>query len=178
MTMSVTVVYVADTGHAVGALALTGAEAATDVESLIGRALPLRVAVGEGGTVSLPLSSRRLAVLNADDEPGVLAEPLAFGVELTADGRPRPTLLRLASWRDGVTLATNGLTVELPLAAGRATPVVALVSDGQETHVLAGEIPAQQTRVTLPLTLESAGGHGVLVLAAGWAGRLMKAVPR
>ncbi|MFI1867259.1 hypothetical protein [Streptomyces jumonjinensis] len=61
-------------------------------------------------------------------------------------------------------LVTGGVSVGLPFAAGRVASVVALVSGGQETYVLAGGVPVQRARVVLPLP------------AAGWAGRLMKAV--
>jgi hypothetical protein len=53
----------------------------------------------------------------------------------------------------------------------QATPVVALVSDGTETLVLSASIAAGDTKVTLPVTVDD-GPHGVLVLVAGWAGRL------
>lgn len=173
--MALTVVYAADTGHVVGAVALTGADAPADAAGLVGRALPLRVLLGGGRTATLPLNAGELAVATVDDEPAVFADPLAFGVELTPEGRPKPTLLRLAAWSDGVALAPDGLTVTVRVAAARPTRVVALVSDDQDTRVLAGEIPAQQNRVTLPLTLDPGGTHGVLVLVVGWAGRLEKA---
>ncbi|GAA1140991.1 MULTISPECIES: hypothetical protein [Streptomyces violaceusniger group] len=170
--MALSVVYAHDTGHVVGALALTGAAAPADVASLVGRALPLRVSLGEGRVATLPLNARDLDVAAVDDEPGVLAEPLAHGVELTAEGKPKPGLVRLASWTEGIALATDGVTVTVKVASARATPVVALVSDEQDTHVLTGEIPAQQTQVKLPVTLVAGSVHGVLVLAVGWAGRL------
>jgi len=176
--MALTVVYAADTGHVVGALALTGARdgvgsgAQPEVADLVGPALPLRVSLGDGRIATLPLSARELAVASVDDEPAALAEPLAFGVETTTDGKPKPALVRLASWPDDIALATDGLTLTVKVAVARPTPVVALVSDEQNTHVLAGEIPAQQTQVTLPVTLVAGSEHGVLVLVAGWAGQL------
>ncbi|MFI1018324.1 hypothetical protein [Streptomyces sp. NPDC020965] len=176
--MSLSAVYVADTGHVVGALTLTGADASTDVAALVGRALPVRVSLGAGRTVSLPLPDRRLAVVAADDEPGALAEPLAFGVEVTPDSKPKPTLVRLKSWVKGLSLAKDGLTVTLPFATDRVTPVVALISDDQDTHVLAGVIASGGTQVTLPVTLSAGDEHGLLVLVAGWAGRLTKEAVR
>ncbi|MFJ1747489.1 hypothetical protein ACIOJD_14745 [Streptomyces sp. NPDC088116] len=175
--MALSVVYAADTGHVVGALALTGASTLPDVASLVGPALPLRVSLGAGRTATLPLNARELAVAAADDEPGALADPLAYAVELTAEAppRPKPTLLRLATWKDGLALATDGLAITLPFARNSLIKVVALVSDEQDTHVLAGEIPAGETTVKLPVTLAAASEHGVLVLAGGWAGRLEKA---
>ncbi|MEU3449855.1 hypothetical protein AB0H29_21935 [Streptomyces thermolilacinus] len=174
--MALTVVYTADTRHVVGALAVTGPAAPTDVARLVGRALPLRVPLGGGRTAVLPLNARELAVTAVDDEPAVLTDPLAYGVELTADGRAKPALPRLAVWTGGgITLARDGLTVTVPVAPARPAPVVALVSDDQDTtRVLAGEIPAQRDRVKLPLALEPGGTHGVLVLVSGWAGRLEK----
>lgn len=169
--MALSVVYAVDTGHVVGALALTGASAPADVAALLGRALPLRVSLGGGRVATLPLSARELAVAAVDDEPAALAEPLAFGVEVTPEGKPKPALVRLASWTDGIALAKDGLTVTVKVAAARPTPVVALVSDEQDTHVLAGEIPAQQTQVKLPVTLVGGSVHGVLVLVTGWADR-------
>ncbi|MET8070348.1 hypothetical protein ABZU86_11935 [Streptomyces sp. NPDC005271] len=173
--MALSVVYAVETGHVVGALALTGAGAPADVAALVGRALPLRVSLGAGHVAALPLSARELAVAAVDEEPASLAAPLAFGVEVTPEGKPKPALVRLASWTGGIALAKEGITVTVKVPAARPTPVVALVSDEQDTHVLAGEIPAQQTQVKLPVTLVGGTVHGVLVLAAGWAGRLEKA---
>ncbi|MFJ8691745.1 hypothetical protein [Streptomyces roseolilacinus] len=174
--MALAVVYAAGTGHVVGALALTGVAAPADAAALVGRALPLRVPLGGGRTATLPLNAGGLAVAAVDEEPEVLTDPLAFAVELTAEGTPGPALLRLAEWGgDGVALAADGLTVTVRVAATRPARVVALVSDDQDTRVLAGEIPAQQDRVKLPVTLVPGSTHGVLVLVAGWAGRLEKA---
>ncbi|GLF93371.1 hypothetical protein [Streptomyces yaizuensis] len=165
-------VYWEETGHVVGALSLTGTAAVTDVAALVGRALPLRAGVAGGRPLTLTLPAARLAAVAADDEPGVLGDPLAFGVE-TADGRPRPTLVRLTpSGREAV-LTRTGLTVELPQPAAGATAVAALVCDDQETFAVRGVIGAGQTRATLALAVP-AGTYGVLVLAAGWAGRLQR----
>ncbi|URM88808.1 hypothetical protein LUW75_00855 [Streptomyces sp. MRC013] len=174
--MALTVVYAAGTGHVVGALALTGAEAPADAAALVGRALPLRVPLGGGRTAVLPLGAGELAVAAVDEEPAALADPLAFGVGLTAEGAPRPALLRLAEWSgDGVALAADGLTVAVRVAAARPARVVALVADDRDTRVLAGELPAGQDRVKLPVALDAGGAYGVLVLVEGWAGRLERA---
>ncbi|RST10119.1 hypothetical protein E2C00_19665 [Streptomyces sp. WAC05374] len=175
--MALTVVYAIGTGHVVGALDLTGAGGTPPgPETLVGRELPLRVSLGGGRTATLPLNARELAVASVDDEPGVLADPLAFGVELSPEGKPKPTLLRLPAWTGdgGIALAADGVTLTVKVPVPRAAKAVVLVSDDQETHVLAGEIPAQHREVTLPLTLTSGGTHGVLALVAGWAGRLEK----
>lgn len=169
-------VYVPDTGHVVGALGLTGAQAPADVGVLVGPALPLRVALGGGETAVLSLRDRQLAPLAADDEPGVFTDPLAFGVEQVAGPdstvAAKPTLLRLPPSSTQLEFNTDGLVVSVPLAnASQDTTVLALVSAGDETHVLAGVLAEGQKSVTLPVTVDS-GPHGVLVLVAGWAGRL------
>jgi hypothetical protein len=170
--MALHVVYALGTGHVMGALAQTGADAPADAAALVGRALPLRVSLGDGRIATLPLSAGKLGVAAVDDEPGALADPLAFGVELTSEDKPKPELVRLAGWDDGIALAKDGITITVQVPANRTTPVVALISDEQDTHVLAGEIPAQQTQVKLPATLVAGSEHGVLVLAAGWTGHL------
>ncbi|MEO3974838.1 hypothetical protein [Streptomyces sp. CAU 1734] len=173
--MSYSVVYVAGTGHVVGALALTGSAATPSLAELVGPALPLRVSLGPAGTVSLPLPARLLGALAADAEPGVLTDPLARGVDRPPAGPPGRALLRLAAWPGGVTLESRGVTVELPVAGTRDTPVAALVSGARDTDVLTGVIPAGQRGITLPIALEPAAEHGVLVLPAGWAGKLLSA---
>lgn len=172
--MALSVVYAVRTGHVLGALALTGASAPTDAAALVGPALPLRVSLGADGTATLPVDVRELAVAAVDDEPGALAEPLAFGVELDSEDKPKPKLLHLPSWTGGLRLTTDDLTVTVPLATTATTPVVALVSDNQATHVLAGEIPAERNEVKLPVTLAGDTTYGVLVLVGGWTGRLEK----
>src|SRR5215470_9714074 len=199
--MSLFVVYVPDTGHVVGALNATGAALSAGaalpggvalsagaalpggaalsagVGSLVGDALPMRVSLSNGEVAELALRAGQLAVLAADDEPAVFADPLAFGVELVPNAPPKPALLRLATWSSNeLTLTSDGLVVKVPVAnQSRISKVLALISDGQDTLVLTGEIPAQQDTVTLPVTVRS-GVHGALVLVAGWAGRL-EAVP-
>ena len=185
--MTLSVVYVPDTGHVVGALAVTGEPAPDQVAALVGPALPLRVPLGGDETAVLMLRDRQLAALAADDEPGVFADPLAFGVEqvenpdstvvatvsdVRSASSTKPALLRLASWNTTLDFDQDTLAIEVPVAdATRATPVVALVSDGAETRVLSGAIAAGQKTVNLPVTVDD-GPHGVLVLVAGWAARL------
>jgi hypothetical protein len=178
--MSLFVVYVPDTGHVVGAVNAIGAAPPAVVDSrvdpgwLVGAELPLRVSLGVGEIAVLPLLARDLAVHAADDEPGVFADPLAFGVEQVQTQPPKPALVRLASWSTALEFANGGLSVEVPVAdETQVTPVLALISEGQDTHVLAGEIAMGVKKVTLPVTVGS-GPHGVLVLAAGWVGRLEK----
>lgn len=174
--MALSVVYVPDTGHVVGALGVTGESAPDDVGALVGSALPVRVAVDGAGTAVLPLRARQLAALAADDEPGAFADPLAFGVDQVEgpDGTvvAKPALLRLAPWSTPLEFDANGLVVAVPVAnTAASTTVLALVAAGEETHLLAGTIAPGGTGVTLPVTVDT-GAHGVLVLVAGWAGRL------
>jgi hypothetical protein len=109
-----------------------------------------------------------LAVHTPDDEPGVLVDPLAFGVE---GDDPKPALMRLPTWDTPLAFTSAGLVVTVPVVASHDTPVLVLVSEGQDTLVRPGTITAASGDVTLPVTV-SAGPHGVLVLVAGWAGRL------
>ncbi|MFI9455211.1 hypothetical protein [Amycolatopsis sp. NPDC052450] len=174
--MTLSVVYVPDTGHVVGAVGVTGTPAPVEVSALIGPALPLRVTLGAGKTAVLTLRDRQLTALAADDEPGAFTDPLAFGVEqVEGPGSvmvAKPALRQLRPWIDKFAFDAVGLTVTVPSADNtRDTPVMALVSDGAETRVLAGAIAEGQKSVTLPVSVDS-GPHGVLVLVAGWAGRL------
>ncbi|MER6912552.1 hypothetical protein ABT354_12855 [Streptomyces sp. NPDC000594] len=162
--------YWRETGHVVGALSLTGAGPVTDVAALTGRVLPLGVGVAGALPLAVALPADRLGAVAADEEPGALAEPLSYGVE-TAEGRARPTLVRLTRWTGGITLAHDGITVRLPQPVLAATTVVALVGDAQETLSARGVIGEGRTSLTLPLSVDD-GAYGVLVLAAGWAGRL------
>ncbi|GAA3818821.1 hypothetical protein ACFS5L_24620 [Streptomyces phyllanthi] len=170
--MALSVVYADRTGHVLGALALTGASAPTDVAALVGPELPIRVSLGANRTAILPVDARELAAAAVDDEPGALAEPLAFGVERGSDKEPKPTLLSLPQWTDGLALKPDDLTITLPLPTTASAPVVVLVADDQDTHVLVGEIPGGRTQVKLPVALTAGTTYGLLVLVAGWAGRL------
>ncbi|MDH6213445.1 hypothetical protein [Streptomyces pseudovenezuelae] len=170
--MALSVVYAVDTCHVLGAVALTGASASNDAAELVGPALPLRVSLGADGTATLPVDARELAVAAVDDEPGALAEPLAYAVEFGSDEKPKPKLLHLPSWNNELKLTTDKLTVTVPFDTTAPTPVVALVSDHQATHVLAGEIPAGGTEAKLAVSLAADTAYGVLVLVVGWAGRL------
>ncbi|MFD7710044.1 hypothetical protein ACFV6E_24735 [Streptomyces sp. NPDC059785] len=178
--MALSVVYAVDTDHVLGALTLTGASAPTTAAALVGPALPLRVSLGTGRTATLPVDARELAVAPVDDEPGALGEPLAYAIErgTSDDGtqaKPKPRLLHLPSWTGGLDLTTDDLTVTVPLPTTTTARVVALISDDQATHVLAGEIPADRNTVKLPVSLAGDTTYGVLVLVSGWAGRLEKA---
>ncbi|MFI0418835.1 hypothetical protein [Spongiactinospora sp. 9N601] len=173
--MSLRVVYVPDTGHVLGAVAAIGAVPAdvdAGAEPLVGAALPLRVPVGAGEVATLALPARDLAVHEADDEPRVFAEPLAYGVRQVPGQRPRPALVRLAVWDEEPRFTADGLVITVPVTdASQDTPVLALVAEGADVHVLAGRIPSGRDTVTLPVTVPT-GTHGVLTLITGWTGSL------
>ncbi len=174
--MTLSVVYVPDTGHVVAALAVTGAQGPDEVATLVGPALPMRVAIGDGETAVLALRAGRLAAFTADDEPGVFADPLAFGVEQVVGTDqtvvPKPALLGLPVLTTTLLLDDNGLTVSVPNADDtQDTSVLVLISDGEDTLVVPSAIAQGKTSVTVPASVDS-GTHGVLVLVAGWAGRL------
>jgi hypothetical protein len=177
--MSLFVVYTPDTGHVVGAIDSTGAPplppadptGAVAADPLVGKALPLRVSVGAGEIATLSLPVRELAAHAPDDEPGVLAEPLSFGVEQVAGQPPKPALVPLLEWTGGLEFSQDGLKVTLPVAPTQDTQVVALVSDGDGTKTASGQLAAGTTLVELAVAVDS-GVHGVLVLVAGWVGRL------
>jgi len=170
--MSLYVVYVPETGHVVGAVDAVGVPRPEDPAALVGAALPLRVPTAPGELASLPLPARDLAVHAPDAQPGVFADPLAYGVEQVDDADPKPALTRLREWGEEPTFTPDSLVVTVPVAdASRPTPVLVLVTGGQDVRVLHGEIPAGQDAVELAVTV-SAGNYGVLALVAGWAGAL------
>jgi hypothetical protein len=173
--VSISVVYAAETGHVLGALAVTGGTPPADVASLVGTSIPVRMTLPAGEVAVFSFTERQLGAGVVDDEADVFDDPFAFGVTLedgTPEPKPKPTLARLASWEGGIVLSDRSLTVTVPVKdTSRATPVLALVSDGPVTKVLLNEIPVNSDHVELPVTVDS-GGHGILVLAAGWAGRL------
>jgi len=174
--MTLYVVYVPDTGHVVGAVNAVGVTLPDDAEaeSLTGRELPLRVNLGAGEIATLPLAAGKLAVHAPDDQPGVFADPLAFGVEQVRDAKPKPALRELPSWENpDLAFTTDSLVVTLPFEVTVQTPVLALVAVGQSVRVLPGSIQAGGESIQLGVTV-TAGFYGVLVLVAGLAGVLTK----
>lgn len=184
--MALFVVYAPETGHVVGAVNSIGAPAlappgpsgTVDPGPLVGAALPLRVSLGAGELAVVSLPARELAAHAPDDEPAVLADPLAFGVEQVDNGQPpKPALVRLRTWSGGLAFTPVGLSVMIPTPDQvNVTHVVAFVAEGQDTRMISGDIKAGDTKVVLPIAVED-GAHGVLVLVTGWAGRL-KAVTK
>jgi hypothetical protein len=180
--MTLFVVYAPETGHVVGAVNSIGAPAlappgpsgTVDPGPLVGAALPLRVCLGAGEPAVVSLPARELAAHAPDDEPAVLADPLAFGVEQVGDGRPpKPALVRLRTWSGGLEFAPGGLSVEIPTPDKvKVTHVVAFVAAGRDTRIASGDIEAGDTEVVLRIEDVEDGTHGVLVLVTGWAGRL------
>ncbi|GAA4474488.1 hypothetical protein [Phytohabitans houttuyneae] len=158
--MSLTVAYAKETGHVLGALAVSGPVAAGD---LYGAGIPLWVPLPGGGTASLTVPAARLGVAAVDDEPGALAAPRDWGVEAG-----RTALRPLAPWTGGITAAADGLTVTVSRAVPAAAAVLVVVAGGPP---LAGQIAEGERETTLGVRL-APGDHGVLVLVSGWVGRL------
>lgn len=175
--MTFYVVYVPRTGHVVGAVNASGGvpPGKDDVGALVGSALPMRVSV-DGEVVTLPLPVGQLALLKADDEPRVFDNPLRFGVEMAGD-EPKPALVRLKPEIPELKLTVDSLVVTVQSAEPILnTPVLALVSDGEEVHERPWTIPAGDDSADIPVTV-SDGNHGVLVLVAGWVG-VLKTEPK
>jgi hypothetical protein len=170
--MALRVVYVKEFGHVVGALSTVDESPQLEVASLVGAELPLRTSLDLGRTATLAVKADRLAAAVVDDESAVFDQTLLFGVELTADGKPKPTLRRLATWDEIPELKEDSLTITLPANAVNRTPVLALVTDGQDIRILAGDIPAGDLTVNFEAAF-SKGMHGLLVLVPGMAGLLM-----
>lgn len=168
--MSLYVVYTKVTGHVVGAVRMIGGIPPKDPAELVGDALPIRLNVGSD-LVELSLPAEDLAVHEVDDQPDVFVHPLEYGVELV-DSTPKPALTRLTDWQVEVTLTTSTLIVTIPTAdTNRATPVMALVSGGQDNDPVTRQIGAGEDTVELPISVTT-GDHAVLVLVAGWIGHL------
>jgi hypothetical protein len=170
--MTLYVVYVPRTGHVVGAVSSSGGvpPGKDDVGALVGSTLPMRVSV-DGEVVTLPLPAAQLALHKADDEPRVFDNPLRYGVELAGD-EPKPALVRLKPEIPELKLTIDSLVVTVQGAdPNQKTPVLALVSDGDEVHERPWEIPAGEDSADIPVTVPD-GNHGVLVLVAGWVGVL------
>jgi hypothetical protein len=171
--MSLFVVYVKDTGHVVGAVRAIGATLPT-VAALVGDELPLRVSLGVGEIAGLTLKPGDLAVHEADDEPDVFVNPLAFGVEQGQDDQPpKPALVPLPKSNRPLKFENPGLTVAVDTEVNENTTVRVLISYGQVTNPLRGQINKDGKDTTLPTPVDD-DPHGVLVLVPGWAGRLEK----
>lgn len=171
--MSLFVVYVKETNHVVGAVSAVGAAVPT-VAALVGDELPLRVSLGEGKIASLTLKAGELAVREADEEPGVFVDPLAFAVDQgTPDQPPKSALVPLDKAKTNLTFDVAGLTVAVDDNVPDNTVVRVLISYRQATSVLTGQIDKDGSRTTLETSVDT-DPHGVLVLIPGWAGRLEK----
>jgi hypothetical protein len=166
--MSVFAVYESSTGVVVGAVKAIGTAVPT-AAALVGDALPVRVSV-DAAVVTLSLRGTELAVHEADDQPEVFADPLAYGVTRLPAQPPKPALAKLPAL-DAPTFDDTGLVVTLTGNAAQDTAVFALVSEGQETLPITGTITKGARDVSIPVTVGK-GVHGVLLLVAGWAGRL------
>jgi hypothetical protein len=158
--MSLTVAYVTETGHVLGALATSGPVAAGDP---FGAAFPLWVPRGDGAVVDLAVPAARLSVAAVDDDPGVLVAPRDYGVRAQGGG-----LQPLAPWSDAIDLTAEAVTVTVPRPVPVAAAVLVVVAGGP---LLTGEIPAGDDHTAIGARFGE-GPHGVLVLVAGWVGRL------
>ncbi|MFJ7219129.1 hypothetical protein [Amycolatopsis sp. NPDC098790] len=171
--MSLFVVYVKKTGHVVGAVRAVGAGLPA-VAEVVGDELPVRVSLLPEEVATLTLDAGELAVQEADDEPDVFLDPLAFGVEPVPAGQPaKPALVPLPASSKPLVFQNNGLRVEVDNPVGADTVVRAFISAGPSTTVLPGQINQGDTVTTLPTAVDD-DPHGVLVLVPGWAGRLEK----
>ena len=166
--MGVFAVYESSTGTVVGAVKAIGTPAPA-VAALVGDALPVRLSIGTGEVSVLSLKGRELAVHEADDQPEVFDGPLAYGVTQPS----KPALAKLPELVDAPTFDEAGLLVKLPKNPAQDTAVFALVSEGEQTLPITGTITKDTDHVSIPVTV-SAGAHAVLVLVAGWAGRLVE----
>jgi hypothetical protein len=166
--MSVFAVYESSTGVVVGGVKVIGTAAPT-VATLVGDALPVRVTL-DAGVAALSLPGTELAVHEADDQPEVFTDPLAYGVTRLPAQPPKPALAKLPSI-DAPTFDGTGLVVTLKGDAAQDTAVFALVSEGTETLPVTGTVAKGANDVRIPVTV-SAGAHAVLLLVAGRAGRL------
>lgn len=176
--MSLFVVYAQKTGNVVGAVSAIGVSAPANAAALVGNALPMRVRLADGSLVELLLPSAELLAHEADDNPEALVDPLRFGVELVpgsgTDDPPvaKPALLELNKWSDGLVFDAIGLVVTLPTPTVDKATVLALISGDDGTDLRTGAIAAGGTQTTLPVSVDPQSSRGVLVLVAGWAGRL------
>lgn len=171
--MGLFVVYVKKTGHVVGAVQAIGAALPT-VAEVAGDALPVRVSLLPEEVATLTLDAGELGVQEADDEPGVFLDPLAFGVEPVPPGQPaKPALVPLVKSSKPLVYQGNGLRVEVDNPVGADTVVRVFISAGRATTVLPGQINKGDTFTTLPTAVDD-DPHGVLVLVPGWVGRLEK----
>jgi hypothetical protein len=164
--MSLSVVYVRETGHVVGGLAVTGVAAPVDVPSLLGTGFPMRITFDSGEVATVTLQPNQLAAGAADDTPAVFADPLSFGVD-TVDDKPKPVLVRLARWSEALLLTETTLTVKVPVAVAEDTKVLVMI--GADLYL--GKISEDKDSTIFQMSLKRGETHAVLVLVAGHAGR-------
>jgi hypothetical protein len=172
--MTLRVVYVKQFGHVLGALSTAEMSPPLEIPALVGDELPLRTVLDLGRTATIALKADQLAAAVVDDEPEVFDQPLPFGVELGPDDKPKPGLKRLALWDRSAlpVLDEKTLDVTLPIKVAVATPVLAMITDGQDIRVARGDVPAGEDSVSLTVSV-SKGMHGLLLLAPGVEGLLV-----
>jgi hypothetical protein len=171
--MSLTVVYAKDTGHVLGALAVTGpAGPLPKIGALVGKELPVRVGLSDGTSVELAIPASQLSVAAVDDLSDALVRPINFGVVPGPDQTPRSALLRLA---DGlsVTLGAKGVTVAVAGNTSVELPVlVAIKVDDGQVRIEPGRIGSGTDHTIVGVNLTTGKEYGVLALVQGSVGWL------
>ncbi|BBH69371.1 hypothetical protein ACTI_60560 [Actinoplanes sp. OR16] len=166
--MAVAVVHTTRTGHVLAAFEAVGREGPPPtVAELVGTGLPLTL--GAGG--SLVVTAEQLATAEAERVPGLLDQPLTFGV---GTGR---TPMPLSPWisDEPVRLTKDGVHLMLDrTSVGQPTKVlVVLTGPGLTPEVtLLGQVFTGRKATTIGLALAEEGRYTVLTLAEGWHGRL------
>ena len=167
--MTLTVVHVVRTGHAVGLLAGAGLPAAPKLEDLVGpEKLVLHLRGSDTTTIELPLLVAGLGVVPVPDPQPGQVDPLAYGLDSTGKA-----LTALARWGTGspVALTATMATVSVTTPPQEDAAVVLVLDNG--IGALNGTLAAKKSSVDLPivLPLKSGSPHGWLLLLAGWVGR-------
>jgi hypothetical protein len=171
--VAVTVVHSRPTGHVLAALDLTGpVPAPLPLAQLVGAALPVArpgpAGAGHGpGEVHVPAD--QLDTAAADRTPGLLTQPMAFGV---GPGRALTPLSPWAASAKPVELKNTGIVLTLDRTSiGGNTPVLIVIAGPAGEFTLTGQVYAGRKQTTIGVAL-TGGDYTVLTLAAGWHGRL------
>lgn len=172
--MTLTVVHVLSTRHAVGVLAGTGLPADPKLEALVGKEnLVLHLRSGDTTMVELPVPVADLGIATVPAPHPGQVDPLAYGLD--SMGKALSTLTRWPA-DSPVSLTADTATVKVrtpPVAA--AAVVLVLVNGGGADNggtALTGTLGANSESVALPITPPlDPGWYGYLLLLAGWVGR-------
>lgn len=155
MTQSMSVVFIKDTGHVVGASTQLAEAGEPDLELAVGDAFPLHNLRAETSNISaleLPLPRAVLDIKSVPYDPAVLAQPQShvvdggFVVEIPPSAVP-----------DEPALKPDKITPEIDPAAPDdlkvLTIVVGLTPSNTERRVQSGVIEAGETKVDLNLSV-------------------------